>query len=314
MSAAGRGEAGSDPLRAEAAATDANPQSTRDEGTPIFADAPLPPLSESRLTGGLRDDLRTATQAIHERIDGGIDLNVAITQRIPKDAPDLEAQRARYREVYKVFLLSVFAIELAFEEGIDRSPIARELHERLQVSSPSVPASELIERDLRTIGINPDFCKKFGQPEFPQLADIGALIGAEYVRSGSRMGGAVIAKIVNANLGFGVENGASFLNMNGRETGPRVRAFFAALDAAPLTQEERASALQAAVAVFEAVERWQREITEKLLSSSQESPVLNETVATPGSTNNVGGREDRSGRRLPSWLNRAWDWWNRRPE
>jgi heme oxygenase len=76
------------------------------------------------------------------------------------------------------------------------------------------------------------------------------------VRRGSRAGGALIGSVVSHNLGFTREHGATFLCRYGRETRAVLDTFRAWADGLTLDETGRRESVAAAIATFQAVERW----------------------------------------------------------
>jgi heme oxygenase len=85
---------------------------------------------------------------------------------------------------------------------------------------------------------------------------LAAFAGIEYVRRGSRAGGAVIGAIVRANLGWDRDGGAAFLCRYGRETRALLDGLRAWLDGLALDEAGADQAVAAALDTFTAVGRW----------------------------------------------------------
>ncbi len=214
------------------------------------------------LAPSLAARLRERTREVHERVERTAAFNRLIVVRLPEasDAAseDERARRARarseYREVYARFLVAAHGFEEAVERALAASPALAEAHRRgLALETPSGAA--LIRDDLaRGFGLD---AATLPMPEpLPVPVTLAALGGMEYVRRGSRAGGAVIGAVVRHNLGLTSADGAAFLLRYGRETRAVIDRFKRWLDALPLDAAGHAAAETGAIATFEAVERW----------------------------------------------------------
>ena len=90
----------------------------------------------------------------------------------------------------------------------------------------------------------------------PAVRTLPELAGVEYVRRGSRAGGAVIAAVVERNLRLTREHGASFLAQYGKQTRAVLVSLKTWLDALPFSEAETEAAVIAARATFEAVQQY----------------------------------------------------------
>ncbi len=162
---------------------------------------------------------------------------------------------SEYREVYRRFLVASHVFEAAVNERLAASP-ARDAAVRSGWSPESSDPAALVRDDLAGVfgaAAARDLPRMDGLPGARTLAEFA---GIEYVRRGSRAGGAVIAAVVEKNLGFTREQGASFLARYGRETRSVLVALRAWLDGLALSEAEADAAVRAAGDTFAAVERW----------------------------------------------------------
>jgi len=203
--------------------------------------------------------LRAGTSAAHERVERTASFNRLIVVRLPDPLAGesagvdrrRERARAEYREVYRRFLIAAHGFEQAVERRLVDSPALGEARATgLAIECPA--GFELARDDLaRVFGIAAAALPAMSDvPEAPTLA---ALAGIEYVRRGSRAGGALIGSVVSHNLGYTREHGATFLCRYGRETRSVLEAFRAWADG-------RREAIASAAATFHAVERWHRHL------------------------------------------------------
>ena len=93
------------------------------------------------------------------------------------------------------------------------------------------------------------------------LEDPSGAIGALYVLEGARLGGKLLARRVEAELGLTAEHGASYLNGDGADTGRRWRQFLAALEERLVSAEDLARAIAAARMTFRLVIRQYEKIS-----------------------------------------------------
>lgn len=216
--------------------------------------------------------LRAETRERHDRVEHAAVINRFVVVRVPAPAEAATAterdarERALtdYREVYRLFLIASHGFEAAVLARLAGSPV----HERACSSGWSDEertAPTLIRDDLVQVfgpGAADGLPEMDGLPEVRTLADYA---GMEYVRRGSRAGGAVIGAVVGHNLGLTREHGASFLQQYGRDTKRVLLEFKAWVDSLPFDAGEARDAVIAANATFLAVERWHRHLEHTLI-------------------------------------------------
>lgn len=209
----------------------------------------------------LSQRLREGTREIHDHIENGAEFNRLIVVRVPDDGSDA-ARRARaldeYREIYRRFLIASYGFEVAVRTRLEASPAHAAALRAGYEPEPDDPVTR-IEEDLAGLGAHDPapFGIMAGLPEAPTLAEWA---GIDYVRRGSRAGGAVISASVAHNLGLSKESGAGFLFMYGKETKRALMALRAWLDSLPLTPAEADRSVAAAVATFAATGAWHRKL------------------------------------------------------
>lgn len=211
--------------------------------------------------------LREETRERHDRVEHAAVINRFVVVKVPApesaatpaDRDARERALADYREVYRLFLVSAHGFEAAVLDKLAASPVAAQAAAS-GWADEAVPSTDLIRADLEGVfgpGSAHSLPAMDGLPEIRTLADFA---GMEYVRRGSRAGGAVIGAVVTHNLGFTREHGASFLQQYGRDTKRVLVAFKAWVDALPFSAAEARDAITAANATFLAVERWHRRL------------------------------------------------------
>lgn len=228
----------------------------------------VPPAPE---TEGLSvsQRLQAGTRVAHDRVERRASFNRLIVVRVPADDPGASAAaRARreralqeYREVYRRFLIAAHGFEAAVDRALDASPALEEAIRLGYTPEPNSPTA-LIREDLARV-FGPASEVDVGRMEgLPEVLSLAELAGVEYVRRGSRAGGAVIAAVVQQNLGFSREDGASFLAQYGKQTRSVVASYKAWVDGLALPEPDAERAVGAAVDTFLAVERWHLRLEE----------------------------------------------------
>lgn len=211
--------------------------------------------------------LREETRERHDKVEHAAVINRYVVVKVPSPdtAPTPSEREAReraladYREVYRLFLVSAHGFEAAVLGKLAASPVAAQAAAS-GWSDEAVPSTALIRADLERVfgaGAAGALPAMDGLPEIRTLADYA---GMEYVRRGSRAGGAVIGAVVTHNLGFTRDHGASFLRQYGRDTKRVLVAFKSWVDSLPFSAAEARDAVTAANATFLAVERWHRHL------------------------------------------------------
>ncbi len=112
----------------------------------------------------------------------------------------------------------------------------------------------LLESDLRLLGESEQELREVHPCRFDSLAGRARALGSMYVIEGSTLGGQVIARIIEAELGFRQGAGYSFFRGYGAETATMWRAFQDFLTRAALgaPEEEVVAAARQTYAVLQA--------------------------------------------------------------
>ena len=211
--------------------------------------------------------LREGTRERHDSVEHAAAINRLIVVKVPSpDSADTPQERearvralAEYREAYRLFLLSAHGFEAAVVERLAFSD-AFEQAKASGYADEGTPSTELIKNDLEKV-YGP--AGAAGLPEMnglPEVRSLAEFAGMEYVRRGSRAGGAVIGAVVTHNLGFDRESGASFLQQYGKDTKRVLVAFKEWVDSLPLSEADCLAAVKSANETFLAVERWHRQL------------------------------------------------------
>jgi heme oxygenase len=181
------------------------------------------------VTQGTIGAVRERTQSVHHRLESRLQLT---------RAPSVAYYAAYLSRMYGV----VQAIERKAAEQADSLSRLPDLADRAHKSSA-------LERDLTDLGVLP---QKLPVLSLPELADVAALFGALYVLEGSTLGGTVLARRLEAELGA---LPTRYLRIYGLETAAKWRTFLAALETfAALDERQRVA--RAAHRMFETIEAW----------------------------------------------------------
>jgi heme oxygenase (biliverdin-IX-beta and delta-forming) len=115
----------------------------------------------------------------------------------------------------------------------------------------------LLRLDLQSLGLTPTAVDELPRCDWlPAATTPGATLGCLYVVEGATLGGQLIARVVQEQLGIGPRNGGSFFHGYGSGTGPRWRTFCSVLAAATRSGEAESAVVASAVDTFHAYERW----------------------------------------------------------
>ena len=214
--------------------------------------------------GALTQALRDRTQRAHRSVEDGNDINRLLAGKVNPVREELvqnqsitqdeyAQRREEFLEVYKAALIASYGFEKALEEALDDSPLGKSVKEKLGMKEESPRASERIAKDLTILGA--EIPKE--NAVVPTLSTEAEIVGALYVRLGSRKGGLIIAKSVNKSLGIDGESGLDFFGYLGRDTNKTFSTFLKGADTLVTEPSEIDSAVDGAIKLFEAVGKWQ---------------------------------------------------------
>ncbi len=191
--------------------------------------APTP--EDHQAASGLMARLRAETDIAHRRLEERLDVTSRLSERI------------RYVGLLQIFYGIYQPFEHLLEQRFGPEIAGMELASRCK--------SPWIVEDLRLL--DADTRHEDASMYLPDLRTEAEALGVLYVLEGSTLGGQMISRMVERDLGIGPQNGARFFHGYGSETGIRWRAFGKALEAA---QPDPVNLLSAANATFTAFERW----------------------------------------------------------
>lgn len=179
------------------------------------------------MSSQVRQALREATDAAHRRL-----------HRHPVLAPLTAASLTRAQ--YACGLAALYGLHAAADCALAaRWP-------RRMARAP------VIARDLRTLGVEPE--SPAGDDLLPRYASPGAFLGGRWVVDGSAFGAR--AMLGNVRRVLGDEAGTAFLAGDSLETDTEWRSLLADLEELGDDCAGCEAACEAAVATFDAVERW----------------------------------------------------------
>ncbi|MGL5016620.1 MAG: biliverdin-producing heme oxygenase [Luteolibacter sp.] len=175
------------------------------------------------------------------------ELHTALEERLPLVDPQLS--REGYREIVEGF----YGYYLPLELRLIGSPIWAELGfdfaERRKLP--------LLEKDLVALGRAESGLVRLPQcAELPELDTIPRALGCLYVVEGATLGGQVITRHLQANLGITPETGGAFFAGYGAETGVRWQACGALITAAAERFGGENEMIASANLTFETLARW----------------------------------------------------------
>lgn len=114
-----------------------------------------------------------------------------------------------------------------------------------------------LAQDLAAMGDGPTMVE--GLPlcaDLPTLGSASELLGCLYVMEGATLGGQIITRHLQANLGVTPDRGGAFFAGYGSETGSRWKAFCARLNAFALAAETQDNLIASANRTFASLHRW----------------------------------------------------------
>jgi heme oxygenase len=180
--------------------------------------------------------LRAATWPSHQRLEKRIDVKSRFTT--------LTGYRAHMENLWGfcASIESSLAVD-AFGDALPDYPSRRKL--------------SLLAQDLEVLGLSAAAISGLPRsPDLPDLSTTAAAFGCVYVLEGASLGGRTLLPVVESRLGLVPLRGAAFLASYGDAVSAMWVRFGAALDAWCHDGVRRKSAENAAVATFEALERW----------------------------------------------------------
>lgn len=185
------------------------------------------PRDVDRRLPSLRQELRSATQGVHDRLH--LHAGFAAVQHGTVRPADYRDLIIRLYGFYVPF-------EAAMGMGFDRST--------------------WLAGDLAALGVAHLIHAIPKCPHLPGMDNAYRKLGAGYVAEGSALGGRELARGLDPTLGIGVTDGRQFFIGRGTGTGEAWLRYLTQLSAAPDTPSVRAEIITGAVEMFAAFEKW----------------------------------------------------------
>lgn len=179
----------------------------------------------------------------HETSEG----HAALEQRLPFVDPKLS--REGYREILEGFYGYYLPLEMRLIGSPVRAEIGFDFEERRKVPR--------LEKDLVALGgMRGELVRLPQCAELPELVTIPQVLGCLYVIEGATLGGQIITRHLQANLGITPETGGAFFAGYGGETGARWQAFGAMITAVAERVGGEDEIIASANRTFETLELW----------------------------------------------------------
>ena len=184
----------------------------------------------------LLEALRTGTGSLH----------VALEKRLPFFSVRLDADW--YRRLLEAYYGFYAPIEAAlYGNGL----IPNGFDCLLRAKTPT------LIRDLNALGLDENAIHALPRcTRLPTFDSPAACLGALYVLEGATLGGQVLRREMATRLALDSDNGASFLNVYGAETGRRWKEFLDYLGSLSLDMPAKQRAVMAARSTFSGFEQW----------------------------------------------------------
>ena len=184
----------------------------------------------------LLEALRTGTASLH----------VALEKRLPFFCVRLDADW--YRRLLEAYYGFYAPIEAAlYGNGL----IPNGFDCVLRAKTPT------LIRDLHALGLDENAIHALPRcTRLPTFDSPAACLGALYVLEGATLGGQVLRREMATRLALDSDNGASFLNVYGAETGRRWKDFLDYLGSLSLDMPAKQRAVMAARSTFSGFEQW----------------------------------------------------------
>ena len=182
----------------------------------------------------LRQHLKQATGPLHQRVEAQLRLL------------DADLSLDRYRRVLQVFFGFFAPVEAGLASLASAGPsLGLSLRDR----------SELLQRDLVALGLGRrDVASLPRCTELPRLSCVEDAAGCLYVVEGACLGGQMVARAVNRQLGISSATGSSFFEGDGKATSVRWATVLAWLEG--LGGARTGDIIVAASETFETLSRW----------------------------------------------------------
>lgn len=173
--------------------------------------------------------------------------HAALESRLP--LLDTDMSRARYLQFLRLFLGYYEPLETQLQALPHWPSMGFDYQERHKTPR--------LVQDLHALGETPRAIQDLARCQrLPTLASQGQLLGCLYVIEGATLGGQIITRHLDANLGLTPLTGGAFFDGYGAQTGPRWKAFCAMLRANAGDSTSQDDMLASANQTFETLGEW----------------------------------------------------------
>jgi heme oxygenase len=185
--------------------------------------------------------LREETRFAHQQLEGRIDL----------------LERDWSLPFYRVFLQKFYGFYAAIEEPI----FAHSQWEATGLEVGKRLKTRFLKSDLEFLGLSNDAIANLPLcANAPLASTFPEALGCAYVLEGSTLGGQVITRHLQRELGVGPGSGGTFFASYGVAVGPMWREFIEVLDTYSLDEIQQNAAIHSANATFRAFDAWLQDV------------------------------------------------------
>lgn len=164
--------------------------------------------------------------------------------------------RARLASVvsYKEFLVRLYGFYLPYERAIHSG-----VSDGLDIDLTPRRKSPLLEADLRCLGASAEDIARLATCQWvPEITNTAAAAGSLYVTEGATLGGQIISRRLQRDLGITPISGGAFFTSYGSQLEAMWSEFGNAVERHCDTAAKQEEAIRAAICTFENFTRWFR--------------------------------------------------------
>lgn len=162
---------------------------------------------------------------------------------------------------YRYYLIVLYGIVKEFEINI----FPRIQHVLDDIESRR--KSELLCKDLQSLGIEPENIITIDPTFFKNIHTIAAAFGCMYVIEGSTLGGRLICKHLEKVLGASVTGSLNYLKAYSDKTGSMWKKFLDTFCELAVRNHHQAEAIKSSIETFQILEKWMVEESKNVLQS-----------------------------------------------
>ncbi len=156
-----------------------------------------------------------------------------------------------YRKVLQKFL--------GYYDVIEKKLLNKNYWETHSFDLQSRIKTPLIEKDLNQLGYTPNDVQ--GLPrckDLPEISSFHQALGCIYVMEGATLGGQILSRHFEANLGITAQSGCAFFKAYGANTGTMWKSFQETLVKNAQTQEIQSWIILGAYQTFSSIHEWMK--------------------------------------------------------